>query len=151
VPNLIASLLKQIVQDQHAVSDNVKSLYRYHKHRKTRPTGEEFINALTLEIMAYSKVFIVVDALDECPEDNGTQANLLKALRSLTGSVNLMVTSRDLPSIAQHFRATKHLDIRANNQDLRKYIESRVSLAPRHVQNSQETIVKQIVDNVGGM
>ena len=100
VSNLVASLLKQIVQDRYGASDNVKSLYELHNHQSTRPTLDELTTALKSEIGAYSKVFIVIDALDEYPEDNGIRLNLLKALRSLVGTVNLMVTSRDLSSIA---------------------------------------------------
>ena len=100
----------------------------------------------------YSKVFIIVDALDECREDDGTRANLLQALRSLAGTVNLMVTSRDLVSIARDFQETKHLDICANDQDVRRYIEGRIARTPRrHLKALQESIVKKIVENARGM
>jgi len=102
-------------------------------------------------------VFIVVDALDECPEDNGTRAGLVTELRSLPGTVNLMVTSRDLTSIARVFLGAKRLDIRANTQDLRRYIQGRISREPRlagHVKGDptlQDYIVKKVLENVRGM
>ena len=112
----------------------------------------ELTTALKSEIGAYSKVFIVIDALDECPKDNGTRLNLLKTLRSLVGTVNLMVTSRDLSSIAREFQGMKRLEIRAHDQDVRRYIEGRIARAPRqHLKALQENIVNKIVENVRGM
>jgi len=152
VPNLVASLLKQIVQDQCETSDNVKSLYQLHNDQSTRPTLDEFTATLESEIQvrAYSKVFIVVDALDECPEDN--RVNLLDELRSLPKAVNLMVTSRYLSSIAREFQGAIRLDIRANDQDVRRYVKGRIVRAPRqHLKVLQESIVNKIVENVRGM
>jgi hypothetical protein len=148
VPNLIASLLKQIVQDRPTISNNVKALYEHHRLRNTCPILEELTEALKLEFRTYSKVFVVVDALDEC-ECHETRANLLKTLRSLTAQ--LMVTSRDLPSIAQDFQRTPRRDIRASDQDVRSYLEGRIATAPRLLRGLQEIIVSQIVQNASGM
>ena len=152
VSSLVASLLKQIIHDRCAISDNVKWIYKYHSDRNTFPTLDELTRALESEIEMYSKVFIIVDALDECREDDGTRANLLQALRSLAGTVNLMVTSRDLPSIAREFQRTKRLDIRANDSDVQRYIEGRIARASRrHLIALRECILNTIVENVKGM
>jgi len=152
VSNLIASLLKQMVQDSSTLSEGVKEFYDHHQKRDTHPTLENFTEMLEEEIGMYSKVFIVVDALDECPESRGTRADLSKVLRSLPRNVNLMVTSRDLSSIARSFHETKRLDIRADDQDVRKYLESRISSVPRrHLKALQDTIVNEIIKNVRGM
>jgi hypothetical protein len=150
VTHLIASLLKQSVQDCPVTSDNVKSFYRRHQIRTTYPTLDEFFQTLETEIKTYEKVFIVVDALDECTESNGSRIKLLKALRSLAGHVNLMVTSRDLPSIEQHFRDAQRLHIRATDEDVAKYVQSQLGDYPGLV-NLRDTITKKIVDKVEGM
>jgi uncharacterized protein YPO0396 len=152
VPNLMASLLKQMVQDRHETSNSVKTLYSYHQDRSTRPTLDELTEALKTEIEAYSKVFILVDALDEC-EHPTTRARLLRTLQALTmaGTVQLMVTSRDLPTIAREFRHTKRLDIIANDQDVRRYLEGQIAAGPRHLQPLREDIVKNITQNAAGM
>lgn len=109
------------------------------------------------EIRRYSKVFIVADALDECPEDNGTRGDLLTELRSLVAAVNLLFTSRYLTSIERDFQGTKRLDIRANDDDIRRYIEVRIQREhrlARHVRADptlQESIVNTIVGNAEGM
>jgi len=102
-------------------------------------------------------VFIVVDALDECSEVEGTRGRLLGRLKHCQSTVNLLVTSRDLASIAADFRGTKQLDIYARDDDVRRYIEGRIpheSRLARHVDGHpmlQEGIVKKILENVRGM
>ena len=86
VPNLVASLLRQIVQGRRAISDDVKSLFERHQRQSTRPTLDQLTDVLISEIRMRSKVFIVVDALDECREDDATRALLLQVLRSLDGN-----------------------------------------------------------------
>jgi hypothetical protein len=150
VTHLIASLLKQLVQDCSVISDNVKSFYRSHQNRGTYPTLNDFIKALAAEVKTYAKVFIVVDALDECTESNGSRIKLLKALRSLAGPVNLMVTSRDLPSIEQHLPEAQHLHIRATDDDVAKYVQSQLVDYPGLV-SLRDTITKKVVENTSGM
>jgi hypothetical protein len=151
VSNLVASLLRQMVQDSRAISDDIKSFYKRHQRRGARPTLDQLTNILISEIQTYSKVFIVVDALDECREDDETRATLLEVFRSLPGQVNLMVTSRDLPSIARDFEGTKRLHIRAKDDDIKIYIEGRIASGRRHLKQLQEVIVNRIVENAKGM
>jgi hypothetical protein len=147
--HLIASLLKQLVQNCPVLSSNVRVLYHY-KTQAHYPTLAELTKVLDREIKRYAKVFIVVDALDECSESNGSQMKLLKALRSLTEPVNLMVTSRDLPSIEQHFREAHRLYIRATDEDVTKYVQSHL-FDYSNLMNLRDIIVSKIVDKAGGM
>jgi hypothetical protein len=149
--NLIASLLRQLVQDCSVVPEGIKTFYERHQYRGTPPRLDEFMNALNSEIGTYSKVFIIVDALDECPED-GTRAKLLRGLQSLTGTVNLLVTSRELSSIARYFECTKCLDIHATDQDIQRYVEDRIANIPRrHLIALREEIVNQVTEKAQGM
>jgi hypothetical protein len=150
VPNFIASLLKQIVQDCRTISTNMRSFYTRHPSYDTRPTLNEFTQALQAEIGAYSKVFVVVDALDECPDHDGSWRKLLKTLRSLSGPISLMVMSRYLGSITEAFKGTSHFDILADDEDVKKYIESELVSHP-HLEDLKETIVEKIVANICGM
>jgi hypothetical protein len=155
VSSLVTSLLRQLVQDHSTVYNKVKTLYKNHENRGTRPAFQQFLEALQSAMGTFSKVFIVVDALDECSDR--TRAELLLALRSLGSTVSLLVTSRNLTSIAQDFQRAKHLDIQASDQDVRNYIEGRMPLEPSlqiHVHNDptlREEIVESITKNVQGM
>ena len=137
------------------VYQNVKTFYKNHQNCGTRPALQQFLEELQSAAGRFSKVFVVVDALDECSDS--TRAELCTSLRSLAGIVNLLVTSRDLASIAQDFHGTKRLDIRASDHDVRKYIEGRIPFSPFlkiHVDKDatlQDDIVKAITENVDGM
>ena len=52
-------------------------LYRRHSKKQTRPTLGELSKLLQSEVRHISKVFIVIDALDECPESNRTRESFL--------------------------------------------------------------------------
>jgi hypothetical protein len=152
IPNLISSLLKQIVQDQPQTSDTIRAFYSHHKDRSTRPILDQLVKALQQEIATYFKVFIVVDALDEC-ENLETRSKLLRTLRSFTkiGTVRLMVTSRDLPSITQEVDSIKRIDIRADDKDIERYLKDRIATGPQHLSRLKEDIVSHIVQNAAGM
>jgi hypothetical protein len=157
VSNLIASLLKQLVQERGILSEDIKSFYNRYYGRGALPTLDTYMTTLRSEIEAYSKVFIVVDALDECSEYDGTRADLLQALKHLARTVSLMVTSRPLGSIVRYFQEDKCLQIHANDQDVRKYVEARIPRERRLARQVKDypvlkdTIVNKIVANVRGM
>jgi hypothetical protein len=154
---LIGSLLKQLMQDQSAISLNIRELYRNHVKKDTRPTSTELLRALKSEIGAHSKVFIIVDALDECPEDGGRRANLLTALQSLSKMVNLMVTSRPLATFETDLKGMARLDILADDNDVRMYVEGRIPCEKRlarHVRKDptlHDTLTETIVNSAKGM
>jgi hypothetical protein len=140
--NLIASLLIQLLQERcdrmgdsqkrFMVSEHVMELYERHTRTETRPSNEEFLEVLRIEIATfYSSAFIVLDALDEGPEDEGTRNNLVSNLRNLGSAVRLLVTSRDLPLIARLMAGIPRLPIQARDDDIGRYIESQLSTTPR--------------------
>jgi hypothetical protein len=150
IPHLLASLLRQISQHCDAVSEHIRSLYREHVDRRD-PSLDNVRATLTSAIGTYSKVFVIVDALDECPGD-GTRESLLKELRGLALSVRLLVTSRDLPSIAQHFHEAKRLDIFADHRDVQEYVKGRIGRATsRAVTALQECVITKVAEKARGM
>ena len=96
--NLFGSLLKQLVQDreQHtALPQSVTELYEKCKG-EIQPSVDDYINVLKKEISnSYKRVFVVVDALDEFPEE--VQDGLHKRLEDLApGKIGLLITSREI-------------------------------------------------------
>jgi hypothetical protein len=147
--HLVASPLRQIYQHRDAIPEHIRTLYVKHQRGGTPPLLDEVRAALTREIGTYSKIFVVVDALDECPDD-GIRESLLKELRSL--KVRLLVTSRDIPSITQHFRDATRLDISADDQDMREYIKGRIGQATRRpVKDLQERVIARVSEKAIGM
>ena len=101
VQPLIASLVKQYIQERSVVDKKLGELHEAHYKKETRPTLEDLRDILANAISEYDKTFIVLDALDEMPNEK-CRSDLLDSLRALHKS-NLLVTSRPMPLIKQMF------------------------------------------------
>lgn len=100
IDNLIACLIKQILQLRSDVSKELHELYKNHAKTEVFPSLEKLTGILRTEIAKFDKCFIVVDALDEILDES----KRLLLLETLTyGRVNIMVTSRPLDSIRDLF------------------------------------------------
>jgi hypothetical protein len=155
VRELVASLLKQFIQDRPEISECAKSLHDNHYPKATRPCLSELTEVLRKEVGRYSKAFIIIDALDELIERD--RGHLIKEVQSLPNTVNLMVTSRPLLSIEQILSGAKSKEIRADERDVRTYINHYIRHEPRLslLIGAEETLHKDIADkisiNVRGM
>ena len=156
VINLIASLLQQLVQGQSVVSDDIIAAYKRHSHKQTRPSLAEYSELLQSEVRRFSKVFIVIDALDECSEGGGIRG-FLPEIRKLPSNMHLLVTSRYITDIEDEFEKVARLEIRASNEDVKSYVEARIEEQPQlvcHVRADptlRSAIVDTIVQKAGGM
>ena len=132
--NLVAELLKHLVHQQSHLPQDVCSLYsRYHADN-TRPKLEEVSSALHQEVQRYSRVFIVIDALDECPERNNTRWEFLgEVLKLPEDRVRLFCTSRHITSIENEFETATRLEIKATDEDVKRYVVGRIDseVSPR--------------------
>ncbi|KAJ7080046.1 hypothetical protein C8R44DRAFT_576707, partial [Mycena epipterygia] len=150
---LLASLWRQLVL-RKPIGSNVHELYEKHREPRTRPSLTEDHAVLCSAIGEYSKVFILVDALDEYPEVQ--RDPLLRSLLLLVPRVNLLVTSRPHITI-DYVTLFKRLEIRARKVDIRKYLESQILKSPRlskHIQNSpdlRDSMEARIVRRSDGM
>jgi Cdc6-like AAA superfamily ATPase len=154
--DLFASLLKQFVQEQPSIPDSVKTLYDRHQDKRTRPSLDEILGVLQSVAATYSKAFIIVDALDECQISDGCRQRFLTGLFNLQAKcgVNLFATSRPISSIEKEFEGNTMLEIRASEEDVRKYLEGHMFQLPGFVVQSlelQEEIKTNIVKAVDGM
>lgn len=161
INDLLASVMKQLAMKQLAgtrpsLPRNIKDLYGEHSCKGTRPSLNEISKALQSIAALYSRVFIIVDALDECQASDGCRSRFLSQIFSLqakTGA-NLFATSRHLPEIEKEFSGNPHLEIRASDRDVRKYIKEHMFRLPDFVGRSpelQEEIKTGIVQSVQGM
>ncbi|TVY27700.1 putative ankyrin repeat protein [Lachnellula hyalina] len=154
--DLIASLLKQLVQEQPSLPDSVKTLYNRHKDKRTRPSLDEILGVLQSVASVYSRVFIIVDAIDECQISDGHQQRLLSGLFELQAkcNANIFATSRHISCIEREFEGCLKLAIRASEEDVRKYLDAHMVQLPRFVARSlelQEKIKTDIVNAIDGM
>ncbi|KAF4993932.1 hypothetical protein FDECE_13283 [Fusarium decemcellulare] len=154
--NLLAILLRQLINGQPYIPDCVQDLYNRYRDRRRGLTFHEISTTLHTVISMYSRVYIIVDALDECQESDGCRARFMDEILSLRdkAGANLFATSRHIPEIIQKFEGGSSLEIRANNSDVWSYLDSRMSQLPSFVRRCpelQDEIKLQIIKTVEGM
>ncbi|KAJ7589321.1 hypothetical protein C8J56DRAFT_765620, partial [Mycena floridula] len=128
---LLGSILKQLAQQHPVLSDHLLALHRKYPSQGAHPSIDELFKALQTEVLLYSQVYIVVDALDESSESNQARelffSTCPQGLWSLPDHVHLLVTSRDILSISQAFDNTPRISIQAHKEDLETYIRGRIT------------------------
>jgi hypothetical protein len=152
----LASLLKQLSQEQSCLPDSVKDLYDHHKDKRTRPSFEEILRVLQFVAAIYSTVFIIVDALDECQVSNGCRARFLSEIFNLQAKcgAKLFATSRFIPEIIEKFEGSVSLEIYASHNDVQRYLDGHMLELPSFVlksPNLQHEIKAIISKAVHGM
>lgn len=155
--NLVADLLKQVLQQTGSTSDDTRGLYTRHKAKKTRPTLQELTSVLVNEVDRFESVFVVIDALDECTERDNSRAQLLAEVRRLPQNSRILITSRYSPHLEESFKDAPSVEVRATDDDVKRYIEGRIEKEPRlakHIRSDiqlLDEVVTTIVDNCKGM
>ena len=156
IGDLLTNLLRQLVQGRLSLPEDVKSLYDKHKDKHTRPSLDESLKALSSVTAMYSRAFIVVDALDECQVSDGCRSRFLTEiffLQSKCGA-SIFATSRFIPEITSKFSQSLSVEIRASDEDVRRYLEGHIRQLPSFVERNQllrEEIKNKISEAVDGM
>ncbi|KAJ7613767.1 ankyrin repeat-containing domain protein [Mycena polygramma] len=151
---LLAALWRQLVVGK-PISQSLDKLYRKHREPRTRPTIEEDAAVLRSIISEYAKVFIVVDGLDEYPDEQ--RDILLLHLRAFGPAVNLLLTSRPHIIVGHVVSNFETLEIRATEHDIRLYLDSKISKSSRlskHVSDSpnlHQQLEATVVERSDGM
>lgn len=154
VDALLASLLKQLAEGKPSLPRSVKDLYNRHNTKRTRPSLDETSKSLQSVITTYSRVFILVDALDECRETDNHRARFLTEIFKLQDRcrANIFATSRFIPSITDKFIGSPDLEIRASDEDVQRYVVDCVSKSQsKAMKECGEEIKVGIKDTVEGM
>ncbi|QYS95878.1 ANK_REP_REGION domain-containing protein [Trichoderma simmonsii] len=130
--DLVANLLKQLTQRRDVIPDCIQELYAECKKNPKRPSLGELSEAMRSVCLLYSKVFIVIDALDECQIADGCRKYLLSTLFKLQEetNTNLFATSRNIPEILEAFKQSTSLEISARDEDVQKYLARNMERLP---------------------
>jgi hypothetical protein len=150
VEDLLASILKQLASP---MPESVTKLYEQHRNRYTRLSLKELLRALKYVVAAYTTVFVVIDALDECQTKDDCRNVFLSQIFDLqkNSTVKLFATARPIPEITERF-VGDHLNIRAQESDLHRYLEGRISQAGSDLlQSYKEEIRNRITEVADGM
>ncbi|EGX53194.1 hypothetical protein AOL_s00006g572 [Orbilia oligospora ATCC 24927] len=141
VDELLSNLLKQLARTQDPLSSCVKDLYD--RCKGIRPPRTEIIKALGAVVASYSRVFIVVDALDEYERCSEFLGQLFEIHKNY--ALNIFATSRPIPEIRgifeRHEISLMELEIRASEADIIKYLEGQILHSGGNIVRKNKTIV----------
>ncbi|VDB86730.1 unnamed protein product [Peniophora sp. CBMAI 1063] len=154
--SLAASLVFQLGTCSEACQQ-----YLQGKTRSTSPNYDELLSMLSDLVKLAGAVYIVIDALDECPEparDRGS-ARFLEHLCELDSNekdFHLLVTSRPEGDIWALFSCVTHIlnyhDAQEHNEDISSYIRSELDRKEyRWPSDVKETIRQALEDGSNGM
>jgi hypothetical protein len=157
--NLMRSLLTQAaVLDERAYQSVLQFYLSCDRGRREPSTSD--VRLVLMEIAAvFKELFIVIDALDECPRDGGREELLQDVIEiSKIGNVHLLVSSREESDIHSSFSKPGFLDISVAgsgiDSDIREYVKTRfaedtkLSRFPADLKSEAET---QLQGKANGM
>jgi hypothetical protein len=153
--DLLASLLKQLIQRRAVIPECVIEIHKRHKSEGTRPSFDEILGGFRSVACGYGKIFVVLDALDEF-KDFTECRKFLTAIFDLQAEtkMSLFATSRFIPELEKEFEGSVFLEIDAKQDDVRKYLNSHLSRLPSFVSRNpdlQDEIKTGIIQAVRGM
>lgn len=152
--DLLSSFLKQLVRKCNPLPLSISALYETCDPHQKRPTNDELVAALESVAAIFSRLFWVIDGLDEC--DINQCKNFLTDVFVMQNrcGVNLLATSRHIPEIGEMFSSSLKLEIRTNEADIRTYIQGHISELHTCVlkyPSLQNEIITGISGAAGGM
>ncbi|KAL3466857.1 hypothetical protein BJX64DRAFT_301306 [Aspergillus heterothallicus] len=144
--DLLASVLRQLVQTLPIIPDDLQALYQRHRKDGMNLHKGELFSCLQTVCKAYSQVYLIVDALDECSNSDGTRDAVISYLLDLQGSCNLEIAAR--------FEAVPTVEIRAIDADIKGFIQGHVHEVSNCVRRNPQLadlIVTEVVASARGM
>jgi hypothetical protein len=104
----------------------------YENNKQIVPGPDLLENILLASIRSCSKVYLLVDALDECSEDNETRRNVLQRLERLTrdaSNLKILATSRELDRIRRSIArlVAEPLPVIVGAVDIQLYLSTEMS------------------------
>ncbi|KAJ7591924.1 ankyrin repeat-containing domain protein [Mycena floridula] len=147
--DVIGSVLRQLLINSEEIPGSLHSIHNCYKAVPPQPrTLHDFTTALEAQIQLYSRVYLVIDALDESSSE--TRDILISTVHRLaeSGHLHVLVTSRQ--TIGDEFANDSQIHIWANNGDIRRYITQRIRDGKelQKVVNGDETLQDEIVNKV---
>ncbi|KAF5638968.1 ankyrin repeat [Fusarium tjaetaba] len=140
---LLSILLKQLLAKLPSLPVDINSLYASHKGGGKRPERQDIFNALKNVAAQHSKVYLIVDALDEYGPSGSSREIFLSLLRELQRrhKINVLMTSRFdkriIAEIDNIFGNAIKLEILGSTEDIAR--------------NLKNDIIKKISESAKGM
>ena len=165
---LLSSLLVQLSDQSDIFCDSLLSLYSAHNRGSEQPTVDSLIQCLKgmLTVVGQVPIYLVIDALDECPDDSGIPSSremVLELVKDIVGlglpHLHLCITSRpefDIQTTLDPLATQKvslH-DESGQKQDINDYITFVVHSdrrMKRWREDDKDTVIGHLTAKANGM
>jgi NACHT domain len=165
---LVISILSQLAAQSSSYCDLLSHLYSTHDHGKRKPSDGVLTQCLKkmLLLPTQGPVYLIIDALDECPNHTGmptSREEVLNLLQDLVDlhlpNVHICVTSRPEIDIQTALEPLTSLCISLHNQsgqtkDIMDYISSIVYLdkmMQRWREEDRSLVIETLTERADGM
>jgi len=161
VSGLLASLVAQLSAKSDACYDILSALYSEYDAGSRRPGDHALMDCLEkkLKLKGQPPIYVIIDALDECPNCTGVvppRERVLEMVENIVGlnlpNLRICATSRPeadiqvaLASIASH-NVSLH-NKAGQNEDITKYIQSVID-TDRNMRRWREEDKKMVIDTL---
>lgn len=129
--DLLRSLVAQLSQREPGLSI-LRQLYE--NTSRSAPGLDDLEKTLLACIGSYEQVFVLMDALDECPDEHNHRENVLNLIQRLTSkaaNLKIFATSREVSTILEAMKIlgceSFGIDIQAVNSDIQMYVSTQLS------------------------
>lgn len=133
--HLLAIIWEQLLRNRETLSEDVIGVYNRCIQRKTYPGVKDTFGILQSQIRKFSRVFVIVDGLDERQEK--FREDMVQEIKKLGSTISLMVTSR-FESDKGDIVKEETIQILASTDDMKALIHSRISRSSRLLRHLQE-------------
>jgi hypothetical protein len=165
---LLSSVLCQLCDQSDSYHDILSTFYSTHGDGAESPSDDELAQCLKdlLNLPGQAPVYLVVDALDECPNTSAISSSRKEVLTLLDDliisqlpNLRVCVTSRpeaDIKPVLEplSFRSVSLHDERGQKEDIRNYIKSVVnsnSNMQRWQPNHKQLVIDVLTERADGM
>jgi hypothetical protein len=148
----VSQLLEQDTRSDILRTEVFKMFDNHQAKPSYYPALEELEAIFSRSAGTFSKIFIVIDALDEIPNRSGI-AGFLTGLSLWSGDVKVLVASRRENDLEEAFAFFGKLTIDSINirTDIERYVKSRISRFRWHDVPDLGDIVQELVRRADGM
>lgn len=121
-------LLRRLVADLPSIPTEVEELYK--DPAVPSPSDDKVLECLKTVCRKYhKKVFVAIDGLDECTEEERTI--LIRSLKCMPSNTKVLVASRYLPAIEESLGTSLRVDVFPHRRDVHLYLEEMMNNNPR--------------------
>ncbi|KAN0134107.1 hypothetical protein V8E53_008112 [Lactarius tabidus] len=168
--DLLRSLVFQLSTDSSPCCDILHRVYKAHKDGTQQPSDDTLKECLKemLRLLARGQIFIVLDALDECPDSSGLpppRSEVLQLVKELVDlrlrGLYICATSRpevDIRAVLQPlaFRSVSLHDESGQKADIADYVRNIVNSSPsaamrRWRADDKELVIETLMERADGM